>query len=110
MAFAWVRAELVGAGSPDMAAFLLIAFYAGCGVGAVFLGRARSLPILRHVGLALAIYAAIKTIVEGSSMAIGLRIGSYVLAGLFMMSVAYWYRDGATRLASAGAVPSPKRP
>lgn len=110
VAFTWVRAELVGAGSPDIAAFLLIAYYAACGVGAVFLGRARALPVLRHVGLALAIYAALKTVIEGSSMAIGLRIGSYFVAGLFMMSVAYWYRDGAARLTPTGAVPSPKRP
>jgi hypothetical protein len=93
VAFIWIRTELAGTGSPDIATFLLIAYYAASGVGAVFLGRARALPILRHAGLALAIYAALKTVVQAWSMGIGLRIGSYFVAGLFMMSVAYWYRD-----------------
>jgi hypothetical protein len=93
VAFLWVRTELAGTGSPEIATFLLIAYYAASGVGAVFLGRARALPMLRHAGLALAIYAALKTVVQAWSMGIGLRIGSYFVAGLFMMSVAYWYRD-----------------
>jgi Predicted membrane protein (DUF2339) len=93
VAFAWVRVELARVGSPQLAVFLLIAFYAATGVTAVFVGRARALPLLRHVGLGLAIYAALKTVVEASSMEIALRIGSYFLAGLFLISVAYWYRD-----------------
>jgi hypothetical protein len=93
VAFIWIRTELAGTGSPDVAQFLLIAYYAATGVGAVFLGRARAFPILRHAGLALAIYAALKTVAQAWSMGIGLRIGSYFVAGLFMMSVAYWYRD-----------------
>ena len=103
VAFIWIRTELAGTGSPDIATFLLIAYYAACGVGAVFLGRARRLPLLRHAGLALAIYAALKTVVQAWSMGIGLRIGSYFVAGLFMMSVAYWYRDSAERLAPPDA-------
>jgi len=100
VAFVWVRCELAGAFAPDIAMFLLIAYYAAAGVGAVFLGRARALPVLRHAGLALAIYAALKTVVEAWSMGIGLRIGSYFVAGLFMMSVAYWYRDAHHREAT----------
>jgi hypothetical protein len=103
IAFIWIRTELAGTGSADIANFLLIAYYAAAGVGAVFLGRARALPMLRHAGLALAIYAALKTVVEAWSMGIGLRIGSYFVAGLFMMSVAYWYRDSAGRFAPPDA-------
>jgi uncharacterized membrane protein len=103
VAFIWIRTELAWTGSADISTFLLLAYYAAAGVGAVFLGRARALPVLRHAGLALAIYAAIKTVVEAWSMGIGLRIGSYFVAGLFMMSVAYWYRDSAGRLAPPDA-------
>jgi hypothetical protein len=88
----WGRIELAGAISPDTAMFCLIAYYAAIGVAAVFIGRARALPRLRHAGLALAIYATIKAIVQASELAIGLRIGSYFVAGAFMLSVAYWYR------------------
>jgi hypothetical protein len=43
--------------------------------------------------LALAIFAALKAIAEASSLVIGLRVGSYLLAGAFLLAVAYWYRD-----------------
>jgi hypothetical protein len=49
--------------------------------------------VLRHVGLGLAIFAALKAIAEASSLAIGLRVGSYLLAGVFLLAVAYWYRE-----------------
>ena len=55
--------------------------------------RRRRIPLLRHVGLALAIFAALKAIGEASSLAIGIRVGSYFLAGLYLLAVAYWYRD-----------------
>jgi len=103
--FFWVREELAGAVSPDASTFFLIAYYAIVGVGGVFLGRARAIPLLRHVGLALAVYASIKAVAQASELGIGLRIGSYFLAGLFMLAVAYWYRTadllGTDRVAPA---------
>jgi uncharacterized membrane protein len=90
--FLWFRAELAGAVSHDTAMFFLIAYYAIVGVAAVFVGRARAIPLLRHIGLGLAIYAALKAIAQASTLDIGLRVGSDFLAGLFMLAVAYWYR------------------
>lgn len=91
--FMWGNNELSRAYSADVSTFLLILYYAVVGVVAIFIGRARAIRVLRHVGLALAIFAALKAIAEASSLAIGLRVGSYFLAGLFLLAVAYWYRD-----------------
>jgi hypothetical protein len=91
--FMWGNAELSRAYSDDISTFLLILYYAIVGVAAIFVGRARGIRILRHVGLALAIFAALKAIAEASSLEIGLRVGSYLLAGVFLLAVAYWYRD-----------------
>jgi hypothetical protein len=90
--FLWGNVEFARAYSADVSTFLLIGYYAVVGVAAIFIGRARAIPILRHVGLALAIFAALKAIAEASSLAIGIRVGSYFLAGLFLLAVAYWYR------------------
>lgn len=91
--FAWGHAELSRSFSADISTFLLVFYYAIVGVASIFIGRARGIRVLRHVGLALAIFAALKAIAEASSLAIGLRVGSYLLAGLFLLAVAYWYRD-----------------
>ena len=91
--FLWGNQELSRAYSPDVSTFLSILYYAVVGVAAIFIGRARGIRVLRHVGLALAIFAALKAISEASSLAIGIRVGSYLLAGLFLLAVAYWYRD-----------------
>ena len=91
--FMWGNAELSRAYSADMSTFLQILYYAVVGVAAIFIGRARAIRVLRHVGLGLAIFAALKAIAEASSLAIGLRVGSYFLAGLFLLAVAYWYRE-----------------
>jgi len=92
VAFMWGNTELARAYSADVSTFLLILYYAVVGVAAIFVGRARSIRVLRHVGLGLAIFAALKAIAEASSLDIGLRVGSYFLAGLFLLAVAYWYR------------------
>jgi hypothetical protein len=92
-AFAWGREELASAFSPDVATFLLILYYAGAGVLAIFVGRWRQLAGARRVGLALAIYAALKAVLQASELrSIGLRVGSYLAAGGFLLAVAYWYR------------------
>ena len=100
--FLWGNTELSRAYSDDVATFLLILYYAVVGVAAIFVGRARSIRILRHVGLGLAIFAALKAIAEASSLVIGLRVGSYLLAGVFLLGVAYWYRDRESGIATAG--------
>jgi uncharacterized membrane protein len=91
--FLWGHAELSRAYSADVSTFLLILYYATVGVSAIFVGRRRRIAVLRHVGLALSIFAALKAIGEASSLAIGIRVGSYFLAGLYLLAVAYWYRD-----------------
>lgn len=91
--FFWARTELARAYSSDVATFLLVLYYAAVGVAAIVVGRHRRIPVLRHVGLALAMFAALKAIAQASSLAIGLRVGSYFLAGLFLLAVAYWYRE-----------------
>ena len=91
--FLWGNTELSHAYSADIATFLLVLYYAVVGVAAIFVGRARAIRALRQVGLGLAIFAALKAIAEASSLAIGLRVGSYLLAGLFLLAVAYWYRE-----------------
>jgi uncharacterized membrane protein len=97
--FMWGDTELARAYTPDVSTFLLVFYYAVVGVAAIFVGRARGIRVLRHVGLGLAIFAALKAIAEASSLAIGLRVGSYLLAGLFLLAVAYWYRDRDQRVA-----------
>jgi len=91
--FMWGNTELSRAYSDDISTFLLILYYAIVGVAAIFAGRARGIRILRRAGLALAIFAALKAIAEASSLEIGFRVGSYLLAGVFLLAVAYWYRD-----------------
>jgi uncharacterized membrane protein len=91
--FMWGNTELARAYSDDLSTFLLILYYALVGVAAISVGRARGIRILRHVGLGLAIFAALEAIAEASSLEIGLRVGSYLLAGVFLLAVAYWYRD-----------------
>ena len=100
VAFFWIRQELAHAVSPDVSAFLVVAWYAVSGVGSIFLGRARQLPVLRQLGLGLSVLAALATITQASALAIGWRVGSYLLTGVFLLGVAYSYR--VTRAAADG--------
>jgi hypothetical protein len=53
------------------------------------------------VGLALAIFAALKAVAQAYELRqVGLRVGSFLLVGAFLLAVAYWYR--ATGEAEAG--------
>ena len=91
--FLWGREELSRAFSPDLSQFLLIAYFATVGVLLILFGRRRGLPGGRRIGLALAVYAALLAIAEASDFAnVGLRVGSYLLVGGFLLAVAYWYR------------------
>ena len=108
-AFVWIQRELAGAFAADIATFLLIVFYALAGVAAIFYGRHRAHRVARIVGLALAFYAGIRALAQAWSFdAIGWRVGSCVLVGLFVALVAYWYRgqDGEGRNDQLTAVPS----
>jgi uncharacterized membrane protein len=91
LALVWGRQELAWAYSRDVANFLLIAYYAVTGVVAIAIGRARSIGALRKCGLALAVYADLKAIFTAVQIsAIGLRVGSYLLSGFFLLAVGYW--------------------
>lgn len=103
VAFLWIHQELARAVSPDVSVFLLVAYYATTGVAAIYLGRLRAIPLLRTLGLALAVIAALKTMVEASDLAVGWRVAGYLLAGLFLLGVAYWYR---AQSAAAGRSPN----
>jgi uncharacterized membrane protein len=92
--FLWIRQELIGAASADVATFLLILYYAVAGVSAVLVGRARANAPARGVGLAIAVYAAIKAVIEAAHLGVGLRVASYLAAGLFLLAISYWYRAG----------------
>lgn len=98
-AFWWLRLELAHVGSPAVSTSLLVAYYAVTGVGAVLVGRERRIPPLRHAGLALAVYAALKAMLEASQLSTGLRIASYLSAGIFLLTVAYWYRNSTDQSA-----------
>jgi hypothetical protein len=92
-AFVWGHMELASAFSPDVSTFLLIFYYAACGVIAIFLGRRNSRADLRRVGLGLAIFAALKAVAQAYELRqVGLRVGSFLLVGAFLLAVAYWYR------------------
>jgi hypothetical protein len=114
LALLWGRQELAYAYSRDIANFLLIAYYAVAGVGAIAVGRARAIGALRKAGLALAVYADLKAIFTAAQIsAIGLRVGSYLLSGFFLLAVGYWAwssrpaDDGdAPRRAEPDAAPS----
>ncbi|MEP7383937.1 MAG: DUF2339 domain-containing protein [Gemmatimonadota bacterium] len=92
LTFLWIHVELSHAVSFDVSTFLLVAYYAVTGILAIGIGRWRSIPLLRQLGLALSVFAAIKAMVETSSLSIGWRVGGYLLAGAFLLGVAYWYR------------------
>ena len=91
--FLWARAELEYAIRPEIATFSLILYYAGFGIIAIAIGRRHRLSELRIAGILLALYAAAKAVVQASGLTtIGLRVGSYLLVGGFLLAVAYWYR------------------
>ena len=92
-AFVWGWVELANAFTPEVSAFALILYLATVGVFLIQLGRRRAVPGSRKVGLALAVLAAFKAMGEASDFeAVGLRVGSYLLVGGFLLAVAYWYR------------------
>ena len=106
LTFLWIHVELAHTVSIDVSTFLLVAYYAVTGILAIGVGRWRSIPLLRQLGLALSVFAAIKAMVETSSLSIGWRVGGYLLAGVFLLGVAYWYRGtGGERTAAEPVAP-----
>ncbi|MCC6407050.1 MAG: DUF2339 domain-containing protein [Planctomycetes bacterium] len=110
--FLWIREELAHAFSRDVATFLLIAYYAITGVTAIGFGRRRASRVLRAVGLALSVLAAICAIVEASELTIAWRVAGYLLAGAFLLGIAYAYRadERATRRVTSEGSPDSAGP
>lgn len=107
VALLWGRQELARAVAPDVSTFLLIGYFAATGIGAIALGRARHAPAARQVGLALALYAALKALLQASAFtAVGLRVASYLVVGGFLLGVGYWYRAAGSRRAAPPVSPS----
>ena len=91
LALLWGREELAYAISPDVANFLVIAYFAVAGVSAIAFGRMRAIAGARQAGLALAVYADLKAIFQAAQISsVGLRVGSYLLSGFFLLAVGYW--------------------
>ena len=77
------------------AVFLLIAYYAACGLASILAGQRYAVGRLRLAGLALAIYAAVKAIAEASEIGgLLLRVGAYGAVGVFLLAAGYLYREG----------------
>ncbi len=90
----WGRMEVARAFSPDLGAFLLTSYYAACGVGLIVAGRQLGIGRLRVAGLGLAMYAAVKALIEVTDIgAILLRVGAYAAVGVFLLGAGYLYRD-----------------
>jgi hypothetical protein len=100
--FLWGRMELVHAFSLDAATFLLTLYYAAVGVGSIVAGRRLGLAALRIGGLALAIYAAAKAVIEATAISgLLLRVGCYAAVGVFLLSAGYLYRNATPAITGA---------
>lgn len=92
-AFVWIHQEIVAAYTPTVAMLLRVSYYAVTSVLAVGAGRARGAPILRHVGLGLAVLAAATALYGARRLeSIAARIGADLVAAVFLLAIAYWYR------------------
>ena len=96
----WGHLEFIDAFSQDIATFLLITYYAIFGVVLIGIGRARGAAAFRNAGLVLALFAAAKAVVQASDVSnVGLRVASYLIVGVFLLGVGWWYRAGADEAA-----------
>ena len=90
----WGRMEVAQAFNADLASFLLASYYAACGVGSIIAGRRLGIRGLRIGGLILALYAALKAVVEVTDIgSIMLRVGAYAAVGVFLLGAGYLYRE-----------------
>jgi len=104
-AFTWVHQELAFAISRTVSTLLLVVYYASTSVAAVGIGRVRGIRLARHAGLALAVLAA-GTALWGARRldAIAVRIAADLVAAVFLLAIAYWYRKpGGSAPLSTGA-------
>lgn len=96
-AIVWGRMEVAEAFSRDLATFLLIAYYAACGVASIVIGRRLGIQRLRVGGLVLAIYAALKAVMSASDISgVLLRVAAYGAVGVFLLGAGYGYRERKT--------------
>jgi uncharacterized membrane protein len=96
----WGHVELVDAFSGDIATFLLITYYAVFGVALIGIGRSRGAAAFRNAGLVLALFAAAKAVVQASDFSnVGFRVASYLIVGVFLLGVGWWYRAGSDEAA-----------
>jgi hypothetical protein len=92
-AFLWVHQEIAFALNPTAAMLFRVTYYAATSVAAVGVGRAQSIALLRHIGLALAVLAAGTALYGARHLeSIGARIGADLVAAVFLLAIAYWYR------------------
>jgi hypothetical protein len=92
-AFLWIHQELAFAFNPTAATLLRVTYYAATSAAAVGIGRARAVPILRHLGLGLAVLAAGTALYGAKDLpSIGAKIGADLVAAVFLLAIAYWYR------------------
>lgn len=100
-AFVWVHQEIAGAVSATVSTLLRVSYYAATSVAAVGVGRATQKPILRHVGLGLAVIAAGTALYSARNLtSVGARIFADLVAAAFLLAIAFWYRKpGASTLA-----------
>jgi hypothetical protein len=91
-AFIWVHQEIAFAFSETVATLLRVSYYAATSVAAVGVGRARRVPLLRHLGLGLAVLAAGTALYGARDLTIAAKIGADLVAAVFLLAIAYWYR------------------
>jgi len=105
LAFLWGRMEFVHAFSRDAGTFLLTLYYAAAGVAGIVAGRKVGSQPLRVAGLAVAIYAGAKAVIEATDIeSLLLRVGCYAAVGVFLLGAGYLYRNtGTENEADAGA-------
>jgi uncharacterized membrane protein len=97
-AIVWGRMEFAEAFSRDLATFLLIAYYAACGVVSIIIGRRLGIQRLRVAGLVLAIFAALKAVLHASDISgVLLRVAAYGAVGVFLLGAGYGYRERAEK-------------
>lgn len=101
-AFLWVHQEIAFAFNATTAMLLRVTYYAVTSVLAVGMGRARRVPLLRHAGLGLALLAAGTALYGARNLdAVAARIGADLVAAVFLLTIAYWYRrPGGTAAAT----------
>lgn len=103
--FVWVHQEIAFAVNATVATLLRVTYYAATSVAAVGVGRERGHALLRHAGLGLGILAAATALWGARRLdAIAARIVADLVAAVFLLGIAYWYRTpGGTARRSATA-------